>query len=398
MNFDFYLSEMWVSDRHGGGLTLQRILGTDLDRIDCFVQPAPFRRANPGDNLFESRSLQLPGWERSEMVRTLLRRLTCNRLYQTNVLTRVHARKLAAQLSKRFRDKPIIRGLVCPQGLASLYCLDALSGFSEIEYATWFMDDHLVRWDGSKWSYRKGVEELLRRHLSRARAIFTISPAMQSFFSSRFGVESEVLFGPAEAPGNPVWRRPNPDKTVRLGYFGGLHPWQTDALRIVAERVEALDAVLDIYSASQWHPSFLKHPGVAFRGPLAPQEVRATMPSYDAVVLPVSFEPRSRHLSEFNIATKMSDCLSSGTLTLLFAPPYAVMSRILQAEKAAVVVSENSLAALQDAIGRIRAGTGRAEILRAATRYVERALSPQAMRRVWKRGLSDREIPILPTG
>jgi hypothetical protein len=27
MGIDFYLSEMSVSDRHGGGLTLQRVLG-----------------------------------------------------------------------------------------------------------------------------------------------------------------------------------------------------------------------------------------------------------------------------------------------------------------------------------------------------------------------------------
>ncbi len=37
MKFDFYLSEMSVSDKHGGGLTLQRILGADLNDIDHFV-------------------------------------------------------------------------------------------------------------------------------------------------------------------------------------------------------------------------------------------------------------------------------------------------------------------------------------------------------------------------
>jgi hypothetical protein len=37
MKFDFYLSEMSVSDKHGGGLTLQRILGADLEDIDSFI-------------------------------------------------------------------------------------------------------------------------------------------------------------------------------------------------------------------------------------------------------------------------------------------------------------------------------------------------------------------------
>jgi hypothetical protein len=42
MGIDFYLSEMSVSDRHGGGLTLQRVLGDDLDRIRLFAHISRF--------------------------------------------------------------------------------------------------------------------------------------------------------------------------------------------------------------------------------------------------------------------------------------------------------------------------------------------------------------------
>jgi hypothetical protein len=38
MGIDFYLSEMSVADRRGGGLTLQRVVASDLNRIGRFIQ------------------------------------------------------------------------------------------------------------------------------------------------------------------------------------------------------------------------------------------------------------------------------------------------------------------------------------------------------------------------
>jgi hypothetical protein len=389
MSFDFYLSEMSPSEG-GGGLTLQRVLGPDVDAIDCYIDPVPFPKASPAPGGLGSRPLNRPAWQHSGFARRLVRGLAPNRLYHMQTLKRrIHGRGVASQIAKRFRGKKeVVRGLVCPAGFDSLYCVDAFSRFPEIEYVTWIMDDAFVRWDGDAWRYEKGVEGLLQRHLNRAKAVFTISPAMQAFFHSRFGVRSEVLFGPAEALASPVWQRPGRGETVRLGYFGALFPWQTDTLRLLAERLGSLNSVLDIYGGFESLPSCLNHPGVTFCGRIPPQQVRSVMQSYDAVVLPVSFEPQARNLSEFNIATKMSECLSSGTLTLAIAPPYAIMSKILQSEQAAVVVNETSSSALRDAIGRIRAETDRVKILRAAGRYVESALSSDAMRRVWLRGIS----------
>jgi hypothetical protein len=55
MGIDFYLFEMPVSDRYGGGLTLQRVLGGDLDRIRLFAHISRFARDFPQGTAWAAR-------------------------------------------------------------------------------------------------------------------------------------------------------------------------------------------------------------------------------------------------------------------------------------------------------------------------------------------------------
>jgi hypothetical protein len=95
------------------------------------------------------------------------------------------------------------------------------------------------------------------------------------------------------------------------------------------------------------------------------------MRRYDAVVLPASFDPAMRHLSGLNIATKMSGCLASGTVTLLIGPRYAAMARFLEGSGAAVIVSDNMGSAVVDAVARLRNRGNRSAVLQSARNPVE---------------------------
>jgi hypothetical protein len=388
MSINFYLSEMSASDNHGGGLTLQRVLGDDLDQIDWLIHVCRYATEIPVTRRLASKCWDLPMWPESNLSRKLIGCRPSQWLYQKRVFKKIHARNVASRIQRRFgNDGAVIRGLICPQRVDSLYCAEALSSTANIEYVTWMMDDHLVRWKGDGWEYPSSeVEGLFGRHLARAKRVFTISPVMQEFYKARFGVESEVLFGPADITENPVWERPVHGSVIRLAYFGALYKWQTDALRLLVDRLEAMGAVLDVYSSFESLPPFLARRGVVFRGRLDVKLVKSAMRSYDAVVLPASFESRLRNMSELNIATKMSECLASGTLTLLVAPPYAAMSRMLGHEEAAVLVTEDSDAAFLSAAQQLRCEPDRARLLGAARRLVESTLSTEAMRQVWLRG------------
>ena len=387
LTLDFYLSEMSVSDQHGGGLTLQRVLGDDLDRIALFAHLSRFATDHPASKRFEPRCLDMPIWVETNAVRKIMSGRITAWLLGRPALVEMHARQAASSICAFFppSERPL-RGLVCPQAATSLYAVEGLTKSRPIEYITWMMDDHLVRWRDGNWEYPPHIEDLLARHLRRARCVFVISPAMAEFFQERFGVESTVLFSPADIGGDPQWEVSHDGESARLGYFGAIGQWQLDALRLVAESLKSANASLDIYSADRSVPEPLRHPAVTARGRLRPADVVSTMRRYDAVVLPASFDPAMRHMSGLNIATKMSECLASGTVTLLIAPRYAAMVRFLDSSGGAVIVRDNIINAVVDAIAQLRNGSNRKAVLQSARNLVQSHLSTAAMRQVWLKG------------
>jgi hypothetical protein len=82
----------------------------------------------------------------------------------------------------------------------------------------------------------------------------------------------------------------------------------------------------------------------------------------------------------------MSECLASGTVTLAIAPEYAVMARLLEEKRAAVVVTERNAAAVADAISRVRDPIQRRNALEAAADFVSQSLTASAMRKTWEEG------------
>ena len=395
-DLDFYLSEMAVSDATGGGLTVLRILGDDVDAIRLFVHLHPYghlegaaRPDTPAERC-RSRSLDLPPlWLTTPPARRLLGCRPAYWLSRQPLARRHHACKLAAMITQRLpvTNRPL-HAFVSPQHAPSLYVLDALRKVREVDYVTWIMDDHLVRWHDGAWVYPPHTEELFANHLRHARAVFVISPAMADFYQRRFGVSSRVLFGPADSA--PLDQTPPPPNgnELHLAYFGAISEWQLDALEIVARQCADTGTTLDIYSGMPNLPASLALSGVRFMGRISADQVAATMRGYHAVLLPISFLPAMRNMSELNIATKMSECLASGTPTLAIGPPYAAMIRFLQEHSAALCVTSPDAQPMRDALATLRNPDTRAAIAANARAVASTQLTTAAMRAVWQEGLA----------
>lgn len=192
-----------------------------------------------------------------------------------------------------------------------------------------------------------------------------------------------MLFGPADALEEPIWEIPRSDARLRLAYFGAVGTWQIDALRSLAERLELVGADLDIYSSAETIPHLA---GVNYRDRLPPVQIHSVMRNYDAAIIPARFDDRLRHLSVFNIATTMSECLASGTVTIVVAPPYAGMVRFLEGARAAIILCDTSEDGVVEAIARLRRADDRRAILSSARQLVEANLSTAAMRESWEQG------------
>lgn len=350
MDFDFYLSEMSVSDLHGGGLTLQRVLGADLMSIPNFVYVHRLATDLPPADQYSDRSIYIePFWQR-DIVRKKIGNTFAASLGRKKFMVKRYAEVAAKLLDKKFEDKEVVNVLVCPQGPNSIFTLEALKKYRTVKYFTWIMDDHLLQFADGKWQYAKGIEAIYKKHLQDAQHIFVISPAMQQFYKERFGVDSTVLFGSSDKTEDANTTLEPAEDIIKLGYFGAVAGWQTDALEATAKALGDSKAELHIYSGIESLPDNLNLPGVHFKGKLAPDDVLPTMRHYNAVLLPISFTAEFRNMSQFNIATKMSEYLASGVPILAVGPNYAAMIKYLQEHQAAVTISSADVQEIEKGI------------------------------------------------
>ena len=389
MKFDFYLSEMSVSDKHGGGLTLRRVLGDDLNDIPHFIHVNRFAADLPANTNFLARSTDfLSVWE-SDSVRKLIGRSLAAKIGKKLLMIKTHASGAAKKIDKIFKDKPHITGLICPQGANTLFTLEALKKIKRVSYVTWMMDDHLLTHNGNAWQYPPGMEQVFATHLREAVHVFVISSAMQQFYKERFNIESTVLFGSSDSTNRDTFKRAETTGALRIGYFGAVAAWQIDALKAVADALAGTDIQLDIYSGINKLPIELNNDNVHFKGSVTPQQVMAQMRNYNAVLLPISFHQKMRNMSEFNIATKMSEYLASGVAILAVGPPYAAMITYLEANNAAITVSSDIDIEIRAAFKQLRNAKVITGIVQNAQKLVDRDVGSEPMRAVWQATLNN---------
>jgi glycosyltransferase involved in cell wall biosynthesis len=389
MKFDFYLSEMSVSDHHGGGLTLQRVLGEDLTNIPYFVHITKFGADLPATEKFKDKSINLWSFWETDWVKKTIGNTRARKIARNLIMIKLHAKKAARILNNKFPEKKELSVFVCPQSANSIFAIEALKKIRKLSYVTWVMDDHLVKYIDGRWEYEKGIGPVFAKHLQGARQVFVISPAMQAFYKERFGVESTVLFGSADVATSNIELRPHQTENLKLGYFGAVAAWQLDALQLVARALNHNSAQLHIYSGADGLPAELCKEGVYFEGRISPANVLPTMRNYDAILLPISFLETMRNMSEFNIATKMSEYLASGVPILAVGPPYAAMIKYLRLHNAAIIAEDGNESDIEAALDLLGNRTKVKEILCNALALAKNETGNQPMRKKWERIVID---------
>jgi hypothetical protein len=265
----------------------------------------------------------------------------------------------------------------------SVYVTNYMREITDFEYVTWIMDDHVVRWK-NRWVYPRGYASKFRKHMENASQVFVISPVMQEFYKKRFGITSEVVFGPADPVAEPVLELSGESATIRLCYFGSLWGWQADSLYLLAERLEEVNGILDIYSYNEL-PEGLQKQRIQKRAPIPGNEVIRKMRDYHGVVIPISFSDSLRNMSELNIATKMSECLASGTVVVAIGPEYSSMVKYLKQRKAAITITSPEIKEEWLQISRINRPGERRQLLENAAGVVNKETGMQPMIGKWQK-------------
>lgn len=383
---DFYLSEMSASDLHGGGLTLQRILSRDLEGIGRFVHIGGFARDVPPTAALLPRSEFVVSMFEEKLSRRLIGCRLSYWFFRRPAVWSRYLNRAVDRLKNLSPGKETLYGLVCPQSDCAVNALEVLKRLRRVKYISWMMDDYMVHYIGGRWVYPSSFRSVFEKHLREADSVFVISPAMAELYKREFGVSSTVLFGPAD-DASELREVASSDGILRIGYFGRIWRWQLEGLsRFVAALDPGLHR-LDIYTPEAGLPAVLRAPGVTASGFLPKHEVPDRMRNYDAVLLPLSFDDVDRNMVDLNIATKMSECLASGTVTIVFGPQRAAMVRFLQHTGAACVITNPSPESWLSHAQKLRDVNYRRQVLAAAQKLLKTDLSTDVMRGRWRTAL-----------
>ena len=101
------------------------------------------------------------------------------------------------------------------------------------------------------------------------------------------------------------------------------------------------------------------------------------MGQYAAVLLPMGYSESTAAYSQFNIATKMAECLGSGTVTLAIGPDDAAMIRYLREFQIGLTISDLQASTLQPILDQLGVPAVREEIIRVQSAHVAMHLSPE---------------------
>jgi len=379
-----YVSEMAVSDQHGGGFTLQQILGEDLERFDTLISIGSFARRFPTAKSFRKKSQQIDLPLDVFPERTNILRKIKPWLRSRPYVNKWEIDSSWHKLKRILGEKP--RMLVCPQWSLSVQLISRAVKELRAEYITWVMDDHPLKTSGAAMSYVPDYKNEWSEHLRRAHKVFVISEAMGEFYRYQFGIESEVLHGAApiaDCKKDHFYENISWSNGIRCAYAGSLSGWTRDGLELLAAALSQIGGELHVAAPSR--PDWLERTGIIFHGFMSQDSVKSLFTQCNAVVLPVSFAPEFTAMSRLNIATKLSELCASGRPILAIGPADAAMISGLQERNAAVCITELSVQAAIMGIRTLFDICVCKEVVANAQRYFKEYLNIELMRGRWSR-------------
>ena len=196
--------------------------------------------------------------------------------------------------------------------------------------------------------------------LQQAAKVWSITEYMSDFLRYVFHVQSEVLLpfiDVREFRQLCITDTIKHNNEIKLVFTGNIYEAQLDALQNLVNLIRSgvlMDTLrrpvrLQLYTNTD--AATLKSYGLygdsISSTYIHPSHIPHALASADALFLPFSFSPNVEHLIRTSFPTKAAEYFSSGVPILVHGPSYSSIARYFRQHEAGVVVTENSLAALQ---------------------------------------------------
>jgi glycosyltransferase involved in cell wall biosynthesis len=230
----------------------------------------------------------------------------------------------------------------------------------------WFGDDWIVaRHRGVPFSggWRRREDNLLRQLLASSPVRLVICDAMGAEYSSRYGGVFLTVANLLEsARYNPAYEGDS-GSLVRFNFFGGLHLGRWKSLRRIAQALDYLYAEegLNAELGIQTHPHSFAEYGACFKNAACvrvkefvpygrvPDELRKS----EVLVYVEPFGQDDLEMTRLTFSTKLPEYLMAGRCILAFGPPTSASMRFLQEGGCGIIVGNDDIALLTNAIRRL---------------------------------------------
>ncbi len=226
--------------------------------------------------------------------------------------------------------------------------------------AIWMMDDWPTRLETMDADQFRKMNTDLRYLFAKSAVNFAISDGMARAFGKRYGVNFEVAHNGVDPEAWPQ-KALKKKKKVVIRYAGSLAPDTTkDSVAAVARTVSNLarrnvSVCLEGRTQSYWMPTqgkaLNKMKAVSFAtSNFDEQAYRQWLSDADILLVAYNFDEATRRYLKYSFANKVPETLAAGAAILAYGPGELETLDYLRRSEAALVITEEDEATLENAI------------------------------------------------
>ena len=250
----------------------------------------------------------------------------------------------------------------CSTRESILLCI-AIQNYVKKPFVYHMMDDwpSLIGEKGFLKNYwKRKIDREFRKLLDGVDLFLGISDLMAKEYKKRYGKEFKTFHNPINVGFWKSGQRTNYDldRTPTILYAGRIGLGIDTSLKEIAKAVSNVNKDLDISMAfviqSKEAPDWIKNfPDARHQGFSDYKNLPRVFGGADFLILPYDFSSESMSYIKYSMPTKASEYMASGTPIIIYASEDTALAQYAQQEKWAMVVTENKVDLLTEALKKL---------------------------------------------
>lgn len=223
-------------------------------------------------------------------------------------------------------------------------------------FIAYIMDDYINQWTG----YRRRIAAYFEKKVVRdARSVLVLNEFVQNLYRERYAIEANVLHNPITLPDLTCLDKAGAvfdPGTINIVYAGSVYQAQRDAFVNFVKAVDALhkpNIRLHIYSSQtreEIEAQGIDSPAIVFHPHVPHEQILLALRQADLLFLPLAFKSQIQEVIKTSAPFKTSEYLAVARPIFVHAPADAFLSWYFRTHQCGVVVDQDDVAAVSQAL------------------------------------------------